>query len=192
LRVLQEKEILRLGESRPRKVNVRVLAATHHNLNLDVAKGTFRADLLYRIRVARIQLPPLRDRRDDIPLLVTLFLGECSASTGKPVQDVSPQAKDILMGYRWPGNVRELRSAIEAAVVSCKGPVIEAEDLPQELLDLGVEAGFQDLGVNGDEKTRILTALERAKGNRTMAARLLGMSRATFYRRLTELNLSLT
>ena len=192
LRVLQEKEILRLGESRPRKVNVRVLAATHHNLNLDVAKGTFRADLLYRIRVARIQLPPLRDRRDDIPLLVTLFLGECSASTGKPVQDVSPEAKEILMGYRWPGNVRELRSAIESAVVSCKGPIIEAEDLPKEVVELGPETGSLDLGVTGDEKTRILTALERAKGNRTMAARLLGMSRATFYRRLTELNLSLT
>jgi len=192
LRVLQEKEILRLGESRPRKVNVRVLAATHHNLNLDVAKGTFRADLLYRIRVARIQLPPLRDRRDDIPLLITLFLGECSATTGKPVQDVSPQAKDMLMEYRWPGNVRELRSAIEAAVISCKGPIIEVEDLPQEMLDMGAGAGPMDFGADGDDKTRILMALERAKGNRTLAARLLGMSRATFYRRLTELNVVLT
>ena len=98
----------------------------------------------------------------------------------------------MLIEYRWPGNVRELRSAIEAAVISCKGPIIEVEDLPKEMLDMGTAVGSADFGAEGDEKTRILMALERAKGNRTMAARMLGMSRATFYRRLTELSLILT
>lgn len=188
LRVLQEKEIVRLGESRPRKVNVRVLAATHHNLSLDVANGSFRADLLYRIRVARIHLPPLRDRCEDIPLLVTSFLGQCCAVTGKPVDHVSPEAMQALIRYAWPGNVRELKSAIEFAVISCKDMSVELEDLPPEAIDS--HAMPHQLDVSQDEKTRLLTALQHAKGNRTMAARLLGVSRATLYRRFTELNLT--
>ncbi|MBI4000464.1 MAG: sigma 54-interacting transcriptional regulator, partial [Nitrospira defluvii] len=106
LRVLQEREVTRLGESKPRKVNVRVLAATHHNLNSDVAKGTFRSDLLYRIRVARIHLPPLRERKEDIPLLVTSFLAEARASMGKVIHRASAAAMAMLMEYHWPGNVR--------------------------------------------------------------------------------------
>lgn len=189
LRVLQEKEIIRLGESRPRKVDVRVLAATHHNLSQDVAKGSFRADLLYRIRVARIQLPSLRDRRVDIPLLVASFLGQCCAVTGKPVSQVSSEALQALTTYAWPGNVRELKSAIESAVISCKDSTIQIEDLPPEVLDSNV-ASPMALELPQDEKTRLLAAIGHAKGNRTMAARLLGVSRATLYRRLTDLNLT--
>ena len=129
LRVLQEREIVRIGESKPRKVDVRVLAATHHNLSQDVVKGSFRADLLYRIRVARIQLPSLCERREDIPLLVTSFLGQCSAVTGKPVDQVSREAMHALTSYTWPGNVRELKSAIESALISCKDTMIQVEDL---------------------------------------------------------------
>ncbi|HSQ02581.1 MAG TPA: sigma 54-interacting transcriptional regulator, partial [Burkholderiales bacterium] len=106
LRVLQEREIVRLGESTPRKIDVRVLVATHHNLTEDVAKGTFRSDLLYRIRVARIRLPALRARREDVPLLVGTFLGQCTAAAGKHVEGVSPEAMGILLAYEWPGNVR--------------------------------------------------------------------------------------
>lgn len=186
LRVLQEREIIRLGESRPRKVDVRVLAATHHNLSQDVANGVFRADLLYRIRVARIHLPSLRNRREDIPLLVASFLGQCCAVTGKPVDRVSPEAMQALTNYAWPGNVRELKSAIESGVISCKETTIRIEDLPPEVFDsLVPQMPFE---APQDEKARLLAALNQAKGNRTMAARLLGVSRATLYRRLTEFN----
>ena len=190
LRVLQEREIVRIGESKPRKVDVRVLAATHHNLSQDVTNGSFRADLLYRIRVARIQLPSLRERREDISLLVTSFLGQCSAVTGKPVDQVSREAMHALTSYTWPGNVRELKSAIESALISCKDTMIQVEDLPPEVLDSRV-AQRAVLVDPPDEKSRMLAALDQAKGNRTLAARLLGMSRATLYRRLTELNLTL-
>jgi len=188
LRVLQEKEVTRLGETRPRKVNVRVLTATHHNLAQDVAKGTFRADLLYRVRVARIHLPPLKDRKEDIPLLVTSFLAEGRASMGKLIHRASPGAMAMLMEYHWPGNVRELKSTIECAMIHCKGDQLEAADLPPELRRQ--QAGLpSDPVAPHDERSRFVSALGQARGNRTKAARLLGMSRATFYRRLTELDL---
>ena len=130
LRVLQEQEITRLGESKPRKIDVRVIAATQHNLSEEVAKGRFRVDLLYRIRVARIQLPPLRARREDIPLMVAWFLGQCRAAIGKPVQNLSQEAMQLLLEYSWPGNVRELKSAIEFAVIRCKGSVLQPKISP--------------------------------------------------------------
>ena len=190
LRVLQEREITRLGESRPRKIDVRVLAATHRNLSEEAAKGTFRSDLFYRIRVARISLPSLRARREDIPLLATSFLAQFSAASGKRVTDVSHDALRLLAGYQWPGNVRELRSAIEFAVIRCGGAVIQADDLPPEILQ---PADFESV-IPGDplvdEKTRFLQALERSRGNRALAARLLGISRATLYRRLADLKIN--
>jgi PAS domain S-box-containing protein len=189
LRVLQEKEVTRLGESKPRKIDVRVIAATQHNLNEEVAKGRFRADLLYRVRVARIQLPPLRARREDIPLLVAWFLGQCRAAIGKPVQNLSHEAMRLLLEYSWPGNVRELKSAIEFAVIRCKGSVIQPEDLPLEMVDAATDYLSSSGEAHPDERQRILTALERAGGNRTVAARLLGISRATLYRRLTSLGI---
>ena len=199
LRVLQEREITRVGESRERKIDVRVLAATQWDLDAEVAKGAFRADLLYRIRVARILLPPLHERREDIPLLVELFIRQCSAATAKPIHDVGVEAMSRFLEYSWPGNVRELQNAVEFAVVRCKGSVIHSEDLPPELLapsgsqppmssaplpgaDLNLEGGGGE-----DEDQRLRNALEAAKGNRTAAARLLGISRATFYRRLSKL-----
>ncbi|MBA5875459.1 MAG: AAA family ATPase, partial [Nitrospira sp. CR1.2] len=133
LRVLQEKEVTRLGETKPRKINVRVVTATHHNLSQDVAKGMFRADLFYRIRVARLQLPPLRERKEDIPLLVTSFLTEGRASTGKTIHRPSPAAMAALMEYHWPGNVRELKSTIECAMIHCKGETLDASDLPSDI-----------------------------------------------------------
>ncbi|MBI1814213.1 MAG: sigma-54-dependent Fis family transcriptional regulator [Deltaproteobacteria bacterium] len=190
LRVLQEREITRLGESKPRKVDVRVLAATHHNLSAEAAAGDFRPDLLYRIRVARVHPPSLRERREDIPLLVGSFLGQVGAATGKPVEQVSAAAMHELMQYAWPGNVRELRSAIEFAVIRCQTSVIDVTDLPPELTQPPVPqiaaAGFGVIP-EIDERERLLTAIQSAKGNRTEAARLLGISRATLYRRLSEL-----
>ena len=191
LRVLQEKEITRLGEARPRKVDVRVVAATHHNLSEDVVRGMFRADLLYRIRIARIQLPPLRDRREDIPLLAQSFLGQLSTATGKTIEGMSPDALRLLMSHAWPGNVRELKSAIEFAVISCKGNEISPADLPPEITTPADVPSLPTwIAPSGqDEKSRLLAALSDAKGNRTEAAKRLGVSRATFYRRLVELHI---
>jgi sigma-54 dependent transcriptional regulator, acetoin dehydrogenase operon transcriptional activator AcoR len=190
LRVLQEREIVRLGESRPRKIDARVLAATHRSLSEEVAKGSFRSDLFYRIRVARISLPPLRARREDIPLLAASFLAQFSAASGKTVTELSHDALRLLADYDWPGNVRELGSAIEFGVIRCAGPVIQPEDLPPEILQ---PAHFED-SIPGDpladEKTRFLQALERSRGNRALAARLLGISRATLYRRLADLKIT--
>ncbi len=188
LRVLQEKEILRLGESKPRKVNVRVIAATNKDLNEEVARGNFRADLLYRIRVARIDLPPLRERREDIPLLLESFLSQTRATGGKQVQEVSAEAMQRLVRYPWPGNVRELKSAVEFSVIHCPGAVIQVTDLPPEILD-PTGAYLPDISFISDQKERVLIALERAQGNRVAAARLLGISRATLYRRLASLGI---
>ena len=185
LRVLETREITRIGESRLRKVDVRVLAATNRNLSEEMEKGNFRADLFYRLRVARINLPALRERREDIPLLVGFFLSQSRAATGKPVQEVSHEAMRLLLEYRWPGNVRELKNAIEFTVIHCGGPVIHAEDLPPELIE-AVSPGPSFDDTPQDERERLTAALERARGNRTAAARLLGISRATLYRHLEK------
>jgi transcriptional regulator with PAS, ATPase and Fis domain len=191
LRVLEAREIVRLGETRSRKVDVRVIAATHHDLAHDVERGDFRADLLYRIRVARIRVPPLRERREDIPLLVAWFLGQHRAASGALVDEVDRDAMRSLLEYPWPGNVRELRSAVEFGVVGCAGRVLRACDLPPEIRRVdtdGVHHGHAAEIV--DQRTALMDALGRAGGNRTVAARLLGMSRATFYRRLDALGMT--
>ena len=191
LRVLQEKEITRLGEAKPRNVDVRVVAATHHNLSEDVVRGSFRADLLYRIRIARVQLPPLRERREDIPLLAQSFLGQICTATGKTIERLNPDTLRLLMSHAWPGNVRELKSAIEFAVISCKAKEVLPIDLPPEIISAPVvpSSSVWIPLPNRDEKSRFLAALSDAKGNRTEAARRLGVSRATFYRRLVELDI---
>ena len=187
LRVLQEGEIIRLGESRPRKVDVRVLAATHQHLEELVEKGTFRSDLLYRIRVARLQLPPLRERREDIPLLSNAFLGQARAVTKKhEVRGIAPEAMQALLRYHWPGNVRELKSTLDFAMIHCHGSDIRCADLPPELTSPS-ECVVSAKASPRDERAEILGALEQAKGKRAQAAKLLGMSRSTFYRRLNEL-----
>jgi DNA-binding NtrC family response regulator len=180
LRVLQEREIMRVGEARSRKVDVRVIAATHRDLAKEVEAGRFRADLLYRIRVARIVVPPLRDRRSDIPLLVEAFLERIGTTTNRPVRQVSKEAMRLLLGYPWPGNVRELRSAVEFAVIRAKGLVILPGDLPPEF----VEMSNRNPESKCSEKERVLAALRSVRGNRSAAARLLGIGRATLYRRL--------
>jgi PAS domain S-box-containing protein len=190
LRVLQEREIVRLGETRPRKIDVRLLAATHRSLSDEVAKGNFRTDLFYRIRVARMTVPALRGRREDIPLLAASFLAQFSAAAAKRVTELSNEAVRLLMDHPWPGNVRELRSAIEFAVIRCGGAVIQSDDLPPEIVvpaDFGGSIPGDPLN---DEKARFLEALDRSRGNRALAARLLGISRATLYRRLADLNIT--
>ena len=191
LRVLQEREITRLGESRLRKVDVRVLAATHHNLAKDVISGTFRADLLYRIRVGRVLLPSLRERREDIPLLISHFLSQYRATTGRPVEAVSDEALRLLMAYAWPGNVRELKHAIEFAVIRCSHSIIRPQDLPPEVVnqDERLLVVSSEEMVPSYDKEKILSALKQTGGNRSAAAKLLGISRLTLYRRLSRLGI---
>ena len=191
LRVLQEREITRLGESRLRKVDVRVLAATHHNLAKDVTTGTFRADLLYRIRVGRVLLPALRERREDIPLLISHFLNQYRATTGRLVEAVSNEALRLLMVYAWPGNVRELKHAIEFAVIRCPHSIVRPQDLPPEVVnqDERFPVALQEEIAPTPEKDKILTALKETGGNRSAAAKLLGISRLTLYRRLARLGI---
>lgn len=190
LRVLQEREILRVGDSRPRKIDVRVLAATHRDLQAEVAAGRFREDLYYRLRVLRVHVPPLRDRKDDIPMLVAWFLSQARASHQARVADVSRAAMDLLLAHDWPGNVRELKAVIDSAAVSAAGSIIEVTDLPVDFLKrspIPVEATLDSR--NNDH---VRQALARTRGNRAAAARMLGISRPTLYRRLREMGLDAT
>lgn len=200
LRVLQEGEIQPLGSTRTVAVDVRLVAATNKDLRALVAGGRFREDLYYRLRVVPILLPSLRDRREDIPLLVHHFLTKLSSRTGKSIGEVSPEALEILQRYSYPGNIRELENALHRAFVLCRGARIEVEHLPKEWWvgeGCGVEprestrhgaagAGPDTLGsaAAGAERDGILRALERHNWNRTAAARSLGIARNTLWRKM--------
>lgn len=191
LRVLQEKEITRLGENIPRKVNVRVIAATHRDLAEEVAKGAFRQDLLYRIRVGRVVVPPLRDRVEDIPMLIAKHLADISVQTGRPSLMVDNDALSCMLQHAWPGNVRELFGALEYAAISCAGETIRIQDLPPEIRKAGslTPGAPRRVGSDGKaarERQEIEQALRQAGGNRNEAARILGISRATLFRRLSS------
>jgi DNA-binding NtrC family response regulator len=183
LRVLEERAIMRLGETQLRSVDVRIVAATNRELAVEVAAGRFRSDLLYRIRVGRLHLPPLRERRVDFPLLIQHLLSEQRAITGRAVKAVSDEAVQAMLAYEWPGNVRELKNALGYAVIHCAGATIELEDLPPEVLERSPPvAAARDLPP--DEREWIVAALARAGGDRKAAAAMLGVSRATLYRRI--------
>jgi len=188
LRVLEEEAVTRLGETEPRPVDVRIVAATHRDLDEEVEANRFRQDLLYRIRIARVQLPPLRDRRSDLPLLVRTLLRELRARTGVDVASVGDDALGRMLDYEWPGNVRELRNALEAALVRAQGDVLRAEHLPPEIRTAGASSSADGTEKSSadDEAERIRAALEQTGDNRSEAAELLGISRATLYRRLDE------
>lgn len=185
LRVLEEKEVTRLGDSVPRRVDVRVIAATHHQLAREVETGNFRGDLFYRLRVAQVILPPLRERAEDVPLLVGWFLTQVRTAMNKPVSEMGQEAMMLLLEHSWPGNVRELRNTIEYAMIRCRGSVLGIADLPPEIL----AAKIALRGPPRNERDQMLSALAEAGGNRTRAARLLGISRASLYRRLSVLGL---
>jgi DNA-binding NtrC family response regulator len=185
LRVLEEREITRVGESTPRRIDVRVLVASNRDLDEEVAAGRFRSDLYYRIRIARIVVPRLCERSADVPLLAKHFFAQFRKNHSARASGVSDDAIELLREYRWPGNVRELKNAMEFAAIHCAGETIQRSDLPSEILAATRNTMDPALSAEG-ERARLLTALETANGNRTEAARLLGISRATFYRRLGE------
>ncbi|TET10181.1 sigma-54-dependent Fis family transcriptional regulator, partial [Candidatus Aerophobetes bacterium] len=185
LRALQEKKIERVGGVRPIKIEVRIIAATHRDLEKAVREGSFREDLYYRLNVVLINLPPLRERKDDIPLLVEHFLRRYSSESGGRLKHVPLKTLDLLMRYDWPGNVRELENVIERAVVMGKGDAILAQDLPLEIQKLSdqshliISSGRLSLKkrVGELEKELITDALEEAHWVQTKAAKLLGVSR---------------
>lgn len=189
LRVLQEREIRRVGGENNIPVDVRVVTATNKNLELLIERETFREDFYYRIRVFEINLPPLRERRDDVPLLIDSLVTEFSRSRGKPVRGLTTQAMERLKNYAWPGNVRELRNAIEHAFVTVSGERITIEDFPPELREASVEPGGQvttRAGREPSEREQIVSALRHSGGNRTRAAEHLGISRVTLWKKIAK------
>jgi DNA-binding NtrC family response regulator len=190
LRVLEERAFERVGGSKTLQVDVRLVAATNKDLKKLVTEGKFRDDLFYRLSVVAVDLPPLRERRDDIPLLVKAFLDEFSRENNKQVRELTPEALNVLLAYDWPGNVRELRNAIEQMVVLARAERLTVRDLPAAIrgsADLTkinvVRAGMT---VEEAERQLIVQALKETEGNRTKAAQKIGISRRTLHRKLKE------
>lgn len=192
LRFLGERAFERVGSNKTLIADVRLVTATNKNLEEMVKAGTFREDLYFRLKVVEIVLPPLRDRLSDVPLLAQAFLREFAEENKKPVQEFAPDALDLMMNYAWPGNVRELRTAVEHAVVLCRGERISARDLPASVRAGAVNAtadpqrmlARHDLTVKEAEKQLIIRALKETNGNRTLAAQKIGVSRRTLHRKL--------
>ncbi|HEX3857222.1 MAG TPA: sigma-54 dependent transcriptional regulator [Verrucomicrobiae bacterium] len=193
LRFLGERTFERVGSNKTLTADVRLIAATNKNLEELVKAGKFREDLFFRLRVVEINLPPLRERMGDIPLLAQKFLREFAGENNKSVNDFTADAFQLLMNYNWPGNVRELRTAIEHAVVLCRSEKISARDLPPSVR--GIRQGESQLSLQNDltvkeaEKQLIERALKDTNGNRTLASKKIGMSRRTFHRKLHSYHL---
>jgi two-component system, NtrC family, response regulator AtoC len=191
LRFLGERTFERVGSNKTLSADVRLVTATNKNLEELVKAGKFREDLFFRLHVVEIYLPPLRERAGDIPLLAQNFLREFAKENEKAVNDFTADALEALMNYRWPGNVRELRTAIEHAVVLCRGERISVRDLPPSVRGGTIGRAAEthvlqrnDLTVKEAEKQLIVRALKETNGNRTLAAKKIGMSRRTFHRKL--------
>jgi len=177
LRVLQEKEFEPVGESQTVKVNVRIIAITNADLVNAIHEGKFREDLYYRLNAFPIYLPPLRERKVDIPLLVRHFLRECKTSLNKEIEELDLQAVQLLMDYSWAGNVRELKNAIEYAVIMEKGETLSVSSLPDKLRREASRHSSLKARVESAERQIILEALSGAYGIKSRAARLLGIDR---------------
>jgi DNA-binding NtrC family response regulator len=195
LRVLQEREFERLGGTRTVKVDVRLIAATNRDLREALEQGTFREDLYYRLNVVPIDIAPLRQRKEDIPELVNLFISRFAADSGKPVKSITPEAMQILVNYHWPGNVRELQNIIERACALAKGTVLEAADIHLDVRPAKAAngtSGFLPEGMTLEhwEDEMIREALRRANGNKSQAARLLGLSRNALRYRLSKIGIA--
>jgi two-component system response regulator HydG len=203
LRVLEDGKITRVGANEQIAVKVRLVAATNANLVEMVEKGTFRKDLYYRLNVVTINLPPLRERRGDIPLLIDHFLKEFTARDGKHVEGISKAARQALMAYDWPGNIRQLRNTVERMLVVDMDGLLDTQDLPEEIAPLGNERDETGRAVAGKagadaligrplvevEKYYIERALEVTGGKREEAAALLGIGERTLYRKIKEYGL---
>jgi DNA-binding NtrC family response regulator len=200
LRFLGERTFERVGSNKTLSADVRLIAATNKNLEDLVKAGKFREDLFYRLRVIEITLPPLRQRMEDIPLLARTFLREFAAENKKEISSITPEAMEVMMHFTWPGNVRELRTTMETAVVSCRSDRITPRDLPLRVREGGAvplntslkgQGGpsINQMTVEEAEKEIIIRALKQAKGNRTLAAKQIGISRRTLHRKIKAYNL---
>jgi len=193
LRVIEDGEIVRVGSNEPRKVDVRLLSATNQDLDELVKRGKFREDLYFRLRVVRIILPPLRERREDIPLLIEHYLKHLADQHGRPARSISPEAQRVLSAYDWPGNIRELINTLETMVLLAPGERLEVSDLPPEIrpqspvppaADLAVGMSLQDA-----ERLLIARTLEKTGGNRQQTAKMLGIGERTLYRKIKDYGL---
>jgi transcriptional regulator with GAF, ATPase, and Fis domain len=203
LRVLQEHSYERVGDSQTRKSSARIIAATNKNLRKAVAEGQFREDLYYRLRVFPIEVPPLRERREDIEPIAQLLLGKAGARTGRSLR-LSPEAVRAILSHDWPGNVRELENALEFASTVCTGQTLQPEDLPREVLEgaaagprpeaqraiapgpapAAPHAGGSGGGEPAEARGELIRALESVRWSRGAAAKVLGVSRSTLWRRM--------
>jgi transcriptional regulator with PAS, ATPase and Fis domain len=193
LRVTQEKVVTPVGSTAAIPVDVRLISATHRSLRDEVAAGRFRADLLFRLRVIPLFLPPLRDRPADIALLLHRFLASENASgASRIVEQVSPEALRTLLGHSWPGNVRELQNVVQYACLLGDGAVLRESDLPDEVRGIINTSTAPPLPApsSPSDANRVARALERANGNRNRAASSLGISRSTLWRKMREYNLA--
>ena len=198
LRVLENGEITRVGSNTPIKVNVRILSATNRNLEDAIDAGTFRSDLYHRLKVVTIRLPPLRERTQDIPILIDYFMRQFAGRHAKQIRGMSPAARRKLLAFDWPGNVRQLRNVVESMVVVDYDGLLNVDDLPEELADprestaetsaasLAALAGKPLVEV---EKLFIAETLRITGGNREEAARMLGIGERTLYRKIKEYGL---
>ncbi|MBC8106309.1 MAG: sigma-54-dependent Fis family transcriptional regulator [Anaerolineae bacterium] len=195
LRVLENGEVVRLGANDPIRVDVRLISATNRDLDEMVAERKFREDLFFRIKGVTILIPPLRQRREDIPLLTYYFMQSAAERYNKQIEGIEPEAQQALMGYHWPGNVRELKNVIENMVVLSPGSMISMKSLPRELVPAGAEhsSGSVDnlvgLTMEQVEKEHIRETLKRVQGNREQAAKILGIGERTLYRKIKEYDL---
>lgn len=190
LRVIQERELERLGNNKKIKVNFRLISSTNRDLRREVREGRFREDLYYRINVVDIKVPPLRERKDDIPLLTIEFAKEFNEREGKEI-NISNEVIRVFQKYHWPGNVRQLRNVIERSIVMTKGNSLDLIDLPEEfhILDCNEGKTVESNGVKTIkelEKDAIIEALRKCRGNKSKASKILGISRKAFYKRLKE------
>jgi two-component system, NtrC family, response regulator AtoC len=192
LSAIEKKEIERIGGTQTIKVDLRFIAATHCNLQEAIQNGKFREDLYYRINVVNIQLPPLREIKEDIPLLVEHFLSKYSIAQNKKKFQITDKAMNILMNYSWPGNIRQLQNCIEGAILLANTNTIKQEDLPQQMIPGKVPESIpidkQD-NLKAKQKAHILKILKQANGNKTEAAKLLGISLRGLYNKLKEYNM---
>jgi two-component system response regulator HydG len=196
LRALQEKEIRPVGGTKAIPIDVRILAATNHNLESAVAAGSFRKDLYFRLNVLALRVPPLRERKQDIPLLVGHFLERLSRASGRTL-GVSDEALRLMLQYDWPGNVREMENSLERASAMSSGPLLHSADLPsplqnsaQEQMQQNRPAANRIVPISELERRAILEALARLNGDKLEAARLLGIGKTTLYRKLKEYRLA--
>jgi transcriptional regulator with PAS, ATPase and Fis domain len=189
LRAIQEREVIPVGSREPLRFDVRLIAATNRLLEDEVKKGTFREDLFYRINVITIPLPPLRDRKEDVPLLVNHFLQKYAQRLGKPSVKILREAMQALVNYDWPGNVRELENMIERAVALCEEDLIERTDLPDKLTQLKIairDLDAYEMTLDALEEQHIKKVLQKVSGDKVKASQILGINLSTLYRKLAR------